>query len=378
VKNYFSLSLAFAVPLLLAGAASAQDGVDQWTRVHEEIRGSLVYLEAEGFDEKGTPVTSSATGVIIHPRGIIVTVDHFLGQLSEAQEGSVTIQARVGSKFGTPVELRPVNHAGLGLDLTIFALPDTGVVYRAACLYAGEPLANRSEVGTSGFPAATDYLKKEGRIENLTGHPESPISWQTNLDINEGQSGSPVYTSNGEIVAIAQAEAKDTSGLAYVMPLRPVLSVISGFAECSRGGRPAPPQLTDEQQACIQAEYGSRISMAFSRGGAVRCPGGGCLFESSDCNHRSELLTYSSPVGYRIDSFNFEQTAANAANNGPIQDERDDQGIISLSILLSCQPSSRPGAGGGWSEGKFVGTVRHVSPRDLMAEVREFCEASPP
>lgn len=372
--------MRFLSSLVCAAAASipieaiAQD----WTTAHQSMRDSLVYLEAEGFDASGNLVISSATGVIIDSRGLVLTVEHFLDGMVDAVDGSVTLTARTGSKYGTPVDLLQIDFE-IGLDLQIFSLPDTGVTYRAACLYSGSSIAVRTEIGTSGFPETTDYYSTTGRIENLSGHPDSPIAWQTDLDLNHGQSGSPVYTSDGEVVAIAQAVASGADGLAYVMPLSRVLATVSGFADCGASADNDPPvlELTEEQQSCIQLEYESRLTVSFSQGGSARCPGGGCLFRSSDCNERSALLSYAAPVGYRIESYSYQQLASNDASNGPVQDERDEQGITSLSILLRCQPSSQPGAGGGWSEGQFSGVARYASPRDLMTQVREFCGATP-
>ncbi len=70
---------------------------------------------------------------------------------------------------------------------------------------------------TSGFPRSLDYLPLTGSILVRDG-PGGNV-WATNLNLEEGQSGSPIYDGEGTIIGIAKATASGNSNINYFIPI---------------------------------------------------------------------------------------------------------------------------------------------------------------
>ncbi len=382
IKTLKFFSIAPFLPLIFAQSATSQQA--EWAEAHLKISQSLVYLTAEGYNEQGNPISHEATGIIINPAGVVLTVKHWDNPATSkpeniAVEGSSVRSAVVGAKAGT--DLRPIENVELelGLDLQLVQLPRTLQTYTSACLDLDEPVKDDELVATSGFPSTAPFTENEGKISTLASHTERPLSVQTNMEFTYGQSGSPVYRPDGKVIGIALGAAKGSANINYFMPLRNVSGSLAAIAECddplSDDTNQDPAiSLSEEQLRCIKDEYSNRLTRSFSVEGSVRCPGGGCSpFESGSCNHRSSQLSYEPPGEYRIESYRFVATAENDANNGPLQIEQDDLGAKRVSILLRCTPSSRIGAGGGWSSGRIEGEERYINDAALAEEVQAFC-----
>lgn len=132
---------------------------------------------------------------------------------------------------------------------------------------------------------------------------------------------------------------------------------------------------------CIQsAEESAVFVKPFDSEASVRCPGGGCAPWDGNCNKRETLLSYSAPGDYFIEAYGVERGAMNDGNIGQVTvTAQDGTGrAVSIRAVLWCDPSDRPGAGGGWANAKFVGSLRLRDEAARKAAIREECTARHP
>lgn len=222
------LVVAVHAPAMPA-AAQPMDFVD----VHETMRKSLVYVTAEGYDEKGIPTENQATGTIIHDSGVVMTAHHVLDGLDKAVDGSVKLAGRVGGKYGFPTLLTVLREYPQ-YDLLLLAFPDVWPKLTPACLDLDVSIEKGVRLGTSGFPGAIDYAADEGTLASKFGPPGRPGLWRVNdMPFNKGQSGSPVYSVAGKVVGIAQGAITNAEGLHYFQPLNAAASIVRDAASCS-------------------------------------------------------------------------------------------------------------------------------------------------
>ena len=127
-------------------------------------------------------------------------------------------------------------------------------------------------------------------------------------------------------------------------------------------------------RTCIQERVTNEISQPFSIPAGVRCPGGGCFLESSNCNNRATDLRYIAPSGYFIDEYSFVQGARHYGNTGGLDVQTGDSGRTSrISVRLSCSPPDRIGAPGGWNNGELRGTISYLDLNELRHRTSGEC-----
>lgn len=91
-------------------------------------------------------------------------------------------------------------------------------------------LAARSElrlaatpIFTGGYPAGYDFVADRGYLKSFEGPADSAApAWVTNMGFKQGQSGSPVVTEDGRVVAVVKAVDLDAASLGILVPIRDV------------------------------------------------------------------------------------------------------------------------------------------------------------
>ena len=169
----------------------------------------------------------SGSGFIISEDGYIMTNYHVV---EEAYAGKLDVQVITydGTQYvAAVVGVEPANDvAVLKIDaegLTSASIGDSDALKVGDTIYAvGNPL------GELEFSMSTGHVSALGR-EISTQESESINMFQIDAAVNEGNSGGPVYNSNGEVVGIVTAKysSSGVEGLGFAIPINDANSVAS-------------------------------------------------------------------------------------------------------------------------------------------------------
>ena len=176
-----------------------------------------------------TPVSGS--GFIIRSDGYIVTNYHVI-ENAVVSGYEVMVHLYGGESHpATIVGYEPANDvAVLKIDaenLSAAALSDSDHMRVGESLYAvGNPLGELSYTMTSGMLSALDR-------EIQTDANTKINMFQFDAAVNSGNSGGPVYNSNGEVVGIVTAKYSSTGveGLGFAIPINDALLIINELIE---------------------------------------------------------------------------------------------------------------------------------------------------
>lgn len=206
----FLLGTGFAVQ---AQESTCIFTVNQAATVHIEYK--YVTMDGEGI-EKGS-------GFIISSAGHVITNAHVVSpRLKDVNAQSATISVRAGSLLNPPVEATLIVRDP-SLDLALLKLPPqpgplpwATVGISPINLPVGAPLIGLG-FGASGDLAIVPGGQKTAHNTVVDG--ELKPWWQTNLGLNPGNSGGPIFGQLGTVVGIAVAKNDGAQLITYVIPM---------------------------------------------------------------------------------------------------------------------------------------------------------------
>jgi S1-C subfamily serine protease len=205
---------AFALFILSSSVAHAQTSLD------DNVGPSLIYLKVDFTPTKGpgsgVPQTDQSTGFLVSDDGFILTSYHLLERVSESAGDNVKVTAAVGDPEASPVTAAIVN--GLQpLDLLLLKIRSTKPLPRLT-LGRADVLSIGDHIYTSGFYEKNPF-HSEGTVSNKFGPLGIGHLWTLNMSVAPGQSGSPVYSSDGTVVGILKGEDKRATSVGYMVPI---------------------------------------------------------------------------------------------------------------------------------------------------------------
>lgn len=204
------------------------DAIHDASKLHESVRGSLVFITATAETTDGITRSSSETGTIITPEGHIVTAYHILNRLRERveiKEDSIKFYGIIARTQGTQETLALVA-ANRQRDLLLLRFTSRPGGYPYLCLNSGDPIRISQQIFTSGFPKDPPYKTDSGKVLSFDGENDTVV---IDIPIDEGQSGSPIYLQNGRLVGVALGKIKNSDrsysmvGIEYLRSLKPDL-----------------------------------------------------------------------------------------------------------------------------------------------------------
>lgn len=87
------------------------------------------------------------------------------------------------------------------------------------------------EVFTIGFPnMKNDIVYEPGTVSSVSGYKDDTTSYQVSIAINEGNSGSPLFNSQGELIGIINGKHAKADGASYALKSIEVQSFIDTLA----------------------------------------------------------------------------------------------------------------------------------------------------
>lgn len=218
MKNTLTKTLILAMLILfslVANIAKANDAA------HEKILGSLVHIVAKGKGQrapyKSAWVEKSSTGFIVSADGFILTSYHLLADIQRSAATDLKIRVAIGKKQPQdPSDYRVaqvVSRARL-LDLLLLKIaPKEDEILRPVRFGKSSEIKTETKLFFSGFPG-TGFSRKPAELNNRLG-----LFWTFNQTIVEGQSGSPLYNEDAEVIGLLKGSFLNDSTETAVVPI---------------------------------------------------------------------------------------------------------------------------------------------------------------
>ena len=212
-QPYFvSISIFFVLALLLTAFTHSQN--------IEQYKNSIVFLHVEGINpNSGAVGEAQATGFILCESGYVLTAKHTTNNLKDkGYTKNITISGSI--KTGEEISKRKLEiiREDESDDLLLLKFrgeAPTNII--PVVLSEGLEPATGTELYSLGFPSlnAADLTYKDGVMSGNApqGH------WFVDMALNRGDSGSPVFNSSGQVVAVVRGGFKEFEGLKEVVPV---------------------------------------------------------------------------------------------------------------------------------------------------------------
>jgi hypothetical protein len=124
---------------------------------------------------------------------------------------------------GTPVPVTYQNEVR-NFDLALLKLPDPPTPYWTVAI--GTNATTGATVCSGGFPGVQDYTPTTGVIG------EDYDRWQTaSMAANEGESGAPVFLTNGEVVAVRKGDFANKQNSSVLIRVAVAQTLLSGVPD---------------------------------------------------------------------------------------------------------------------------------------------------
>jgi serine protease Do len=153
------------------------------------------------------PVKFGGTGFLIDGKGYLVTNAHVVKDAK-----SIVVQSKGQEYKATLV------HIDLDRDLAILKIDDEDFKPVSSLPYgfkkAGSDLGE--QIFTLGFPR-DEIVYGEGYMSASTGYNGDTMSYQIAVAANPGNSGSPIFNKNGEVVGILSTRQLETQGFVFAV-----------------------------------------------------------------------------------------------------------------------------------------------------------------
>lgn len=220
---------AVMVLLVLPALASAQ--YDRRTAIVEAVaktRDAIVNLRtmksvpARFRDSEEGRVRGLGTGVLIDPRGYVVTNHHVIADVNE-----ITVLTSDNQEYTAHlVNSDPV------ADLAVLRIDAAGRTFSYLPLWGAEEPILGELVIAIGNPYGLENSVTTGIVSAVNRRLQLPNKevfedlLQTDASINPGNSGGPLLTVNGDLLGINVAIRSNAQGIGFAIPTRKVREVV--------------------------------------------------------------------------------------------------------------------------------------------------------
>lgn len=159
----------------------------------------------------------SATGFLIDPAGYIVTSAHVINNAN-----NIRIENKNGDQFiATAVYVNKIT------DLAILKISDTAFKRITSLPYSFPKGTAQlgSQIFTLGFPKE-DVVYGEGYLSSKSGNSGDTTTYQVSIAANPGNSGSPVFNKNGEIIGIISSKQTNADGVVFAIKSKNIYNAL--------------------------------------------------------------------------------------------------------------------------------------------------------
>lgn len=209
---------------------------------------------SSGFAQgSNTAVKSTGTGFLVSTNGYVVTNYHVI-------EKKGTIEVDIYNDGNTKTYTAKIIREDKDNDLALLkiespdALPSVDFAFRSGTPDVG------SFAYTIGYPLVLSGLGKEpkftdGKVSSKSGYKNAINTFQTNIAVQPGNSGGPVFNSKGELVGIINAKIFEADNVSYAIKSSYLMAMLESLDD-------APPLKTSS--ALANADLESQIK-AFTK-----------------------------------------------------------------------------------------------------------------
>jgi S1-C subfamily serine protease len=241
MRRILAPKLAFFALLALSYQAPsrAQTG-DISSQISAQYRPSVVFLAVQGVTSNGQQENKTGTGFLISDQGYVLTASHLFTDSNRVSYAKVLIRGSRGASFdiqaptGTilPLELIRMNAE---IDVALTKLPTPVPPDKYTAVHFCRALGNREgdRVHSLGFPLGMPLSVNSGTLASKDG-PRG--LWKTDILVNEGSSGGPVFDNSGHVIGMIKGGITPAPGNNFIVPANLMLDLLqagmSSLDEC--------------------------------------------------------------------------------------------------------------------------------------------------
>jgi serine protease Do len=247
-----ALSLPLAALLLVPAAPAQHARQTPEVLALQKTKDAIVTIKVTFHGTSGNTKPVYGTGVVIDPRGYVVTNAHVVGANAQA-----TVVLWDGTELtGT------VHAADKPNDLALVKLP-AGRTYPTLPLAASGDVLLAERIVAVGTPfgyaktVTTGIVSGLDRAISLDGFTLNGL-FQIDAPINPGNSGGPVLNVNGELIALVVAVREGAQGIAFAIPSDQVNKMVAKHLGAPARAETKPEPTT--QAVARQAETPVKVA----------------------------------------------------------------------------------------------------------------------
>ncbi len=226
-KVQAAVSSALPVSTATPATAVSMSGGDIYEQACLQVVGissELTYTNIFGMTSS-SPVVGS--GFVISEDGYILTNYHVIEQ-ADSSSSDIHVIFRDGTQFDASV----VGKENDGSDVAVLKIDAVGLT--PASLGNSDEMCVGDNVYVVGNPLGElEFSQTQGHVSALdrlitTDSAANPINmFQIDAAVNHGNSGGPVYNSQGQVIGIVTAKYSDTGveGLGFAIPINEAASI---------------------------------------------------------------------------------------------------------------------------------------------------------
>jgi S1-C subfamily serine protease len=177
---------------------------------------------------KNGTIKSTGTGFLLSKDGLVATNYHVV-------EGNRSIQVDVYNDGNVKTYDATVVREDKDNDLALIQItnPDGNLPSPKFTVKQGTPDIG-SSIYTIGYPLALSGMGVEpkftdGKVSSKSGYNNAINSFQTNIGVQPGNSGGPVFNSKGELVGIINAKVFDADNVSYAVKVSYLMAVLDSL-----------------------------------------------------------------------------------------------------------------------------------------------------
>lgn len=184
-------------------------------------QGTVLNNLAKKVDSNEPPPTYDGygTGFLVDGKGYLITNAHVVKNANR-----IDVQNTLGTYHARLIRLDPQ------ADLALLKIDDT--TYHA---FNGLPYGiskNDGDLGeelfTLGYPRP-EIVYNKGYLSAVTGHKEDTTAFQLTIAANPGNSGTPVFNNDGEVIGVINSSQHDAQGMVYAVRSRNIYRAIDSI-----------------------------------------------------------------------------------------------------------------------------------------------------
>jgi S1-C subfamily serine protease len=326
----------------LAFAAKAQPTGDAASQIASTYATSTIFLAIQGVTVDGQSETRYGTGFIISDDGYVITVSHNVVDSKRRPYSKLVLRGSLGVSFDpqSPTGLIfPLESVKLNIDVDVALLKLPSVQkYNFVHFCREVRLAVGARINALGFPLGMPLSVNSGALSSKDG-PRG--LWKTDILVNEGSSGGPVFDNSGHVIGVVKGGIQEAPGNNFIIPTNLMSDMLqSGLSvsdDCSES--PQAAELSDCKPKAV--EYNIDITKSDHPG----------LAQDS----RTFSQTFRADPGSTIENYVWVPLSSSKASEPEITVSQD-KSTLRFSTSISSGPFFDQWRG--WQNGKIITTQK--------------------